>query len=194
MSLEQIVLNFGYPAIFVITFLEGETILLIGGFLAFGGYLELPWVMLVAFGGAMSGDQLYYYIGRLYGEKLFEKRPKWRPKTERAFHLLRRYQVGTILGFRFLYGIRIVMPFAIGASGILPLRYFLLNLTGAAIWAISFGMAGYLLADTLEILLQGIAHYERWVLVGIIGIAVLVWFYYRWSDKRRAKIKADPEI
>ena len=49
MTLESIVENYGYAALLVGTFLEGETILVIAGFLAHRGYLHLPWVFIVAF-------------------------------------------------------------------------------------------------------------------------------------------------
>ena len=48
-NLEILVSAYGYPALFIGTFLEGETILVIAGFLAHRGYLELPWVIVIAF-------------------------------------------------------------------------------------------------------------------------------------------------
>lgn len=45
MSLEYLIDTYGYPAILIGTFLEGETILVLGGIVAKLGYLKLPWVM-----------------------------------------------------------------------------------------------------------------------------------------------------
>lgn len=42
MSLEYLVTTYGYPVIAIGTFLEGESILVLGGFAAHSGYLELP--------------------------------------------------------------------------------------------------------------------------------------------------------
>ena len=70
MSLEELVANYGYLAIVIGTFLEGETILVLGGFAAHRGFLELPWVMLCAFLGSMAGDQTFFYIGRRNGGRL----------------------------------------------------------------------------------------------------------------------------
>ena len=39
--LEQILATYGYPALLIGTFLEGETILVLGGFLAHAGYLQI---------------------------------------------------------------------------------------------------------------------------------------------------------
>ena len=68
--LRSFVEAYGYYALLAGTFLEGETILLIGGLVAHLGYLDLPVVMLVAFIGSFSGDQLYFCIGRLKGREL----------------------------------------------------------------------------------------------------------------------------
>ena len=117
---------------------------------------NIKWLCVSAFVGSMCGDQLYYYIGRTKGPKFLEKRPHWKPKTDRAFKLLRRYQNLLILCFRFLYGIRIVTPFVIGASGIHPLRYIALNTIGAVIWAVSFAALGYTLGESFELLMAQI--------------------------------------
>ena len=70
---ENWVTHFGYMAILIGTFLEGETILVLGGFLAHRGYLHLPWVIASAFAGTFAGDQLYFYLGRFKGMKGLKK-------------------------------------------------------------------------------------------------------------------------
>ena len=184
MSLEQLVATYGYWAIFAGTFLEGETILVIGGFLAHRGHLELPWVIVSAFTGSLCGDQLYYYIGRRKGVGFLEKRPRWKAVSGRVLAMLRRHQVALILGFRFLYGLRTVTPFLIGAGGVPPLRYAVLNAIGAAIWAIAIGIAGYLLGHALELLLDEVKRYEYWVLACLAGAGALFWLVRRLKDRR----------
>jgi membrane protein DedA with SNARE-associated domain len=57
---ETILKTYGYWAIFIGTFAEGETILILGGIAAKLGYLALPWVILAAFVGGLCGDQLFF--------------------------------------------------------------------------------------------------------------------------------------
>jgi membrane protein DedA with SNARE-associated domain len=54
----------GYWVLFVGTFLEGEAILIMAGFLAFQGYLNVGGVIITAFAGSFLGDQFYFYLGR----------------------------------------------------------------------------------------------------------------------------------
>lgn len=177
-TLEHFVENYGYLAVVIGTLLEGETILIIAGFLAHRGYLDLSWVCVAAFVGTFCGDQLFFYLGRRRGPALIERRPAWRAKSQRVFELLRRHQVWVILGFRFLYGFRTVTPLIIGASRVPPLRFFALNGIGAAVWAAALGTLGYLLGQTLERILTEVRHYELQVLAGIAALGTLVWAVY----------------
>lgn len=58
MPLADLLREYGYYAVFLGTFLEGETVLVMAGFAAHSGYLQLPWVIAVA--GGTLGDQLYF--------------------------------------------------------------------------------------------------------------------------------------
>src|SRR6059058_2388420 len=116
MSIQDFIEAYGYWAVLVGTFLEGETILVLGGFAANRGYLDLPWVIVAAFLGSFSGDQLYFYLGRHYGRRIIAKRLSWQVSAEKVYRLLERHQTLLILTFRFMYGLRNVTPFALGAS------------------------------------------------------------------------------
>lgn len=176
MDLQQIIADWGYIALFVLTFFEGETVLIIAGFLANTGYLDLFWVILTAFCGTFAGDQTFFYLGRIKGIAFLEKRPTWHAKTDRVFELLKRYENWVILGFRFVYGIRNVTPFVIGASQISRLKFFLLNGSGALIWAISFGYFGYTFGNVAEAIIGHVVEYEKYILLVLIAVgAALFW-------------------
>jgi membrane protein DedA with SNARE-associated domain len=175
MSLETLISTYGYAAIGIGTFFEGETILLLGGFAAHRGYLELPWVIWSAFLGSLLGDQLYFYIGRTKGKAMLENRPALKAKSEKVFVLLNRHQTWLILGFRFLYGLRTLTPFLLGASRISPSRFFLLNSLGALAWAVSVGTVGYLFGQALEAVFGDIKKYELIVFSLLAAGGALFW-------------------
>lgn len=192
MNLEAFVSAYGYLAVFVGTFLEGETVLAIGGFFARQGYLELQWVIAVAFLGTLSADQLAFHLGRIQGAKILAARPRWRAKLERPLDLLHRHRIPLILGFRYVYGIRIVTPFAIGLSGVRPLLFLLLDLVGAAVWATAVASLGYLFGFSVELLIGRAKHYELWVVAGIAILGLAIWGVLRWR-RARAKKARGPE-
>jgi membrane protein DedA with SNARE-associated domain len=184
MSLESIIQTYGYWALIIGTFLEGETILVIGGFAAHRGYLSLPLVILAAFIGTLAGDQLYFFIGRKKGNAFLDKRPSWKPHMEKVHILLERYQALLILGFRFLYGLRTVTPFVLGMSRVKTANFIMLNIVGALVWAALFGTGGYLFGAALEIFLEDIKRYERLTFLGMFLAGLAVWALHLYQKYR----------
>jgi len=176
--MEELIATYGYPAIMLGTFFEGETIVLVAGYLASRDYLSLQWAIVFAFLGSWAGDSLYFFIGRRWGDKLLARRPQWRPAAQRALDLLHRYHAVFILSFRFLYGLRTVSPFVIGMSKVPTLRFLVLNLIASVIWASIFTTAGYLLGTALESVLSEVKHYELIVMGAIVAVGIIVWLVH----------------
>jgi membrane protein DedA with SNARE-associated domain len=175
MTIEAFIQQYGYAAVLVGTFLEGETVLVIGGFAAHRGYLDFPWVLMAAFTGSLLGDQLYFLLGRRYSNAILRRRPAWAPRIARAGQLIGRHRTLVILAFRFIYGLRTVIPFALGMSSV-PFRQFLfLNLVGALAWSVVVGTAGYLFGHVLELLLEDVRRYEMAIIALLALIGALVW-------------------
>jgi membrane protein DedA with SNARE-associated domain len=140
---ESLIIRFGYAAILLGTFLEGETVLIAGGVAAQHGLLQLPLVMLAAFVGGFVGDQTWFRVGGRIGKPLIERRPSLAAKAALATRALERWGTLFVLGFRFVYGIRTVSPLLLGAASYPARRFLLLNGIGALAWAVSFGYLGF---------------------------------------------------
>lgn len=184
--LEELVQTYGYLAILVGTFFEGEAIVILGGFLAHRGYLEIEGVIVIAFVGTCLGDSLYYWIGRRYGTRAMDWRPSLKRRLNRPFRLLERYDALFILSFRFIYGARSVSAIAIGMAGVRPLRFVSLNIVAAGIWAIAVGLGGYLFGAMLQTILGRIEQYDFWILGGMALMALAVWLLHVVRLRRRA--------
>ena len=185
--LQQFLQEFGYFALFLGTFFEGETILVLAGFLAFRGYMDLKLVMIVAFLGSYAGDQLWYFLGRKHGRKLLARKPRWQLMGDKALEHIRKHPDIWVLSFRFVYGLRTVMPVAIGLSGYPPGRYLLLNGIGAAIWASALATAASHVGAVLEGLLGSVKKYELWVLGALLVLGVCLWIRRRFKNARIAR-------
>lgn len=184
MSLQLLIQQYGYIVIAIGTFFEGETVLVLGGLAAQLGYLELPWVVLSAFGGTVCGDQLYFFIGRSRGRDLLARRPHWQRRAQRVFRILHRHQNLLLLGFRFLYGLRTVTPFVVGMSPVSTARFVSLNILSAAIWAIAVGALGYVFGSAIQTVLGDIKHYEVVILLSIAAAAAVTWGVSVWRRRR----------
>jgi membrane protein DedA with SNARE-associated domain len=188
MSLEQLIADYGYLAVLIITFIEGETIVILAGLAAHLGYLELYWVIAAAVAGSFSGDQFWYYIGRHWGPKVIAKRLSWQEGAEKVYKHLHRHQYWLILTFRFYYGLRNVTPFVVGAAHVPRLRFFLLNLIGAVVWAISFAYIGYLLGEASKLFIADLRHYGLYLLGALLLVGLLVWLTTLIRHRRKARV------
>jgi len=187
-NLEALIARFGLLAVGIGTFLEGETILVAAGAMAHRGLLSLPSVMCAAFVGSVMGDQLWFQLGRRYGQPFIAKRPKFAARTRVVEGWLHKYGASFVLGFRFLYGLRSVTPVLLGASDYSPLRFALLNVVGAAVWSVSFGYLGYGVGASLSGLLTRPGEVEELLLAALlVGAAIIA---LTWRARRRARVAA----
>jgi len=179
MSVEELLSNYGYLALFVGTFLEGETILLVAGYLASMGHLDLTYCIIAAFLGSLSGDQFAFYIGRWKGKAIIEKRESWRKSANKLHKLIERYHELIVLCFRFFYGLRNVTPFYLGTTGLGSIKFLLLNATGAFVWALSFGFAGFLFGSVVERFMTNVKHIQMVIIGGVLVTACVIWLIRR---------------
>src|SRR5213592_856080 len=82
MDLGAVIHSYGGPVLFVWAWLQGEAAVIVGGSLARQGYW--PWwaVSLVASLPAIVGHQVYFHIGRRYGDALLARLPARSQRSE----------------------------------------------------------------------------------------------------------------
>jgi len=163
---------YGYPFVFLGTVFEGETVLALAGFAAHRGFLRLALVIAVAALGGFVGDQLWFEVGRRAGPRVVARFPRLAPGLERMHRLLARRPDATVLGIRFVYGLRSVGPIALGMSEIPRLRFLALNALGAVVWAALFASLGWLLGEALERVLGDLRRVEGAVFLAILAIGL----------------------
>jgi len=186
--LETFLAKYGYIAIVMGTAFEGETIMIMGGFSAHRGYLELlPWVVLAGFVGNFIQNMIYFVLGRRYGNRMLEKHPDWKPRLQQVNGWLERFQSLLSIGLRFVPGFRTIGGVAIGMSDVSTGRFIFLNLIGAVLWAVVIGFLGYLCGHVLELIMGDIKHLEVPILFGIAVVGGLLFFIHR---RRRGKVPA----
>jgi membrane protein DedA with SNARE-associated domain len=186
MSIAHLVTEYGYGALFVGSLLEGETVLLLAGMAANQGLLSFPLVVVIAFCGGTIGDQVLFQVGRRHGAALLRQWPTMAVRAEPVGQLIRRHQNKLIFGVRFMYGLRLVGPIAIGMSEVSAARFAVFNLLGAAVWAPLVSGVGYLFGQTLSWLIADLGRYELIALLVLVA-AVAAVLGVRWLRTRRQR-------
>jgi membrane protein DedA with SNARE-associated domain len=91
-----------------------------------------------------------------------------------------------MIGFRFVYGIRILTPIVLGMNHkIKASRFLVLNTIGAIVWSVIISIGGYLFGEALHILIKDIKQYELRIIIGILIVGLLAWILRRLIGKNR---------
>jgi len=184
MSPELLLQKFGYLAVFVGTFLEGETILVLAGFFAERQYLRLPLVIACAAGGAYVGHVFWFWLGRTQGMRLLDRFPRMKKHFGRGIRIFERYGAPAIFITQWLYGLRITCAVIIGLSRISTLKFLVYEAITCVVWAIIIASAGFVFGTAVERILGRAAHIERYGLIALLVIGIGMWLYHRWKEKR----------
>ena len=188
-DLESLIAAYGYYALFVGTCLEGETIMVLAGIAAREKVLELPWVIVLGFLGSLTGDQTIFFISRMWGRRILARFPWLQPRLQKVNLMLERHGTWYIISFRFFYGLRNPTPFVIGLSSVPTGKFILLNVLGAALWAITLGVLGYLFGALAENILMDL----KWVILSVAGVGVIIWIVRHLLLRRaRHRVKQQP--
>ncbi|MEL6578444.1 MAG: DedA family protein [Cyanobacteria bacterium J06621_12] len=193
-TLQELARLYGYWAVFVGIAIEnmgiplpGETIVIVGGFLAGSGELNYWWVLGSAIAGAVLGDNFGYWVGRFGGWKLVVKIGTiFRLQEQQLEQVKDRYSQNAVQAVFFGRFVTLLRIFAGPLAGItrMPYKQFLLcNFGGAAVWATTIVSAAFFLGKvvSLEQIVGWIAQIGivSLLVIVVIVLAPIVWEYGR---------------
>lgn len=171
----------GYPGLALVVFLEtgamvfflpGDSLLVMAGFYAAKGDLNLALLNLLLAPLAILGDACSYAIGRRMGPQLFQN-PKARllkPQHLAAAQAFYDKHGGrAIILARFVPVVRTFVPIIAGIAGMQYRRFATYNAVGGLAWVASMTCLGTLLAHVMP----GAVDHAEIVVVGVVAISLL---------------------
>jgi len=179
---QQFVEQYGYWAVFIWTFIEGESVFIAAAALAAAGLLT-PWkVIVVAACGAFVGHIVFFMIGRWKGIAVIEAIPFLKRHYPKANMILDQYAHWSIFIFQYLYGTRLVAAIMFGCSSIGFARFALLQVVNCLSWALIIYTAGHLLG------MAGMAILHRFGVAGLVVVLLVAlvvggWMYFRYGHR-----------
>ena len=185
--MEEFLRQYGPIGIFLGAGFEGQTALIVGGILARQQILQLWLVLVCATAGSGLVDHLLFVAGRRFRTHRWVVRATQQVAFARALTFIEKYPTSYILAFRFIFGLRVASPIAIGVSQVPTWRFAVLNIAGAVIWATAFTLAGFVFGEAIHNLLGKGHHAGRWTLItaGALVMAVGIIWTVRFMLRRR---------
>jgi membrane protein DedA with SNARE-associated domain len=194
--------HWGYLVIFLGAMLEsaaflgllipGEGLVLVAGFFAAQGLLDLGDLIVIVTLGAVLGDNIGYEMGRRIGRPALEHYGSRfglsHARIERAQAFFARHGGKAVFLGRFVGFARALVPFLAGSSRMRYWEFFSYNVLGAALWSPTILLLGYFVGASWQ-------KAERWIgrasaILGgcVVFIVLLVWLW-RWAVRHEAAIK-----
>lgn len=184
--------DWGYVVIFLVVaiecaaafFLPGETLVLIGGFFAAEGELELGTLIVVVAVAAVLGYCAGYALGQKFGRarlirygKRFGVKEKHFQRVEIFFE---RYGGTAIFFGRFTSFMRAFVAMVAGMSGMRFSRFLFFNISGGIAWSITFTLIGYCVGAAWPVA-------EHWIARTALLVFLVIFIGGSWFWSRREK-------
>ena len=177
--------TYGYIGLFLYSLGGGFVALIGAGVLSFMGKMDLTLVILIAFIANSIGDVLLFYMARYQKSVMMEGLRKHRRKLALAHVLMKRYGSWIILFQKFIYGVKTLIPVAIGLTKYDFKKFAVLNVLSAAVWALAFGLGSYYSGSALVKVAELIGD-KPWIApLVLVVFGGSLWFYMEKATKKR---------
>ncbi|HET8583372.1 MAG TPA: DedA family protein [Jatrophihabitans sp.] len=183
-------LCFGEAAILLGMVLPGETALLVAGVFCQRGVLDLPLMIVIAFGCAVAGDSVGFEFGKKFGPPLRRSRlGRWVGEHRWAMvdGFIHRHGGKAVLFGRLTALFRALVPSMAGMSGMRYRVFIVWNVIGGAIWAPGCVLLGYAFSTSLGVVGQALT----WAPFAIIGVVLVIYLLIHLRKRKREKAEAE---
>lgn len=179
--------TYGYIGLFLYSLGGGFVALIGAGVLSFMGKMDLSLSIAIAFLANALGAVLLFYMARYQKSVMIEGIKKHRRKLALAHIMMKKYGSWIILFQKFIYGIKTLIPIAIGLTKYDFKKFLILNVLSSAAWALSIGLGSYYSGNALVKTAQTIAE-NPWIApLVLVSVGGTLWFYLTQATKKRVK-------
>ena len=178
--MEDLIRDWGYIILFLYSFGGGFLALVVAGILSFSGELNIFVTIIVAGVANFVGDQFLFTLARKNKDQAKQMMQKHRRKIAMAHLLMRRYGSWVIFLQKYIYGIKTLIPLAMGLTKYDYKKFFLFNIFATALWAIFIGTAAYMMGDLVYTYIE---EFKSYGLAVVAAILLTVFFFFRKLNK-----------
>jgi undecaprenyl-diphosphatase len=181
-------------AFFVGLVAPGEFMVILGGFIAGQGHVNVFLLGAIVFVCAAAGDTTSFVLGRRLGRGFLLRHGPQFGISEKRLAQVERFFEGnagkTILIGRFLGLVRALAPFLAGASRVPAKRFLAFDYPAAAIWSVTFVALGYVFWQSFDSVVS-FAKKGAYALGAVVALVVAAVMAFRWLEvpDNRARLR-----
>ena len=179
--------TYGYIGLFLYSLGGGFVALVGAGVLSYMGKMDLGTSLAVAFVANALGDVLLFYMARYQKTMMMEGIRKHRRKLALSHVMMKKYGSWIILIQKFVYGIKTLIPIAIGLTKYDFKKFAILNVASSVVWTLVVGLGSYYSGEPLIKVAELIGE-KPWIApLVLVVFAGSLWLYMEKATKKQKK-------
>lgn len=177
--------TYGYVILFLYSFGGGFFALVAAGILSYAGKMDITVSITVAFIANFIGDTVLFYIARYNKSIIMPYIKKHRRKLALSSVMMKKYGDKIIFFQKFIYGVKTLVPIAIGFTRYDFKKFTIYNLISALVWALVFGLGSFYAGKYLMKIVLYLKNH-----IWITPVILVVLFYLMWVYMEKATKKS----
>mgnify|MGYP001466235641 CR=1 FL=1 len=179
--MEQFIQDWGYIALFLYSFGGGFLALAIAGAFSFDGTLNIYITVIVAAVANIVGSQFLFFMAKNnknYAQNMMNNHKR---KVALVQLLFRKYGLFVIIIQKYIYGIKTLVPLAMGITKYSALKFTIFNAMAAILWACVIGYASFTAG---EFILNLSEDFKYVGLFTVVVIFLLITYAFKKIEKK----------
>ena len=181
----ELLLSYRYVIVFLGSIFEGDATLLCASFLARREVMSFGAVLATAAAATTLFNELVFYVSRKKGKAFLQKRMDRHPRYQRVQRWVLRRSIVLLLFSRYIFGLRMAIPMACGATGMRAVTFSFVNIAGAVLWVVPVGLVGYFVGNAVEAFWHEMRPWEWHIACATV---VLVTGLLAWKDPELRRV------
>jgi len=167
----------GYIGLFFYSLGGGYLGLVTAGILSYAGSLDITTSIVIAIVANFLGDTMLFYMMRFNKAEMMGYIKKHRRKLALAHILLKRHGDKAVVIQKFLYGIKTLIPMAIGLTKYDFKRFTIINIFASIFWGLVVGLAAFYSGKALLPIINYMSEHLI-ITLGVLAIFLGTFFLY----------------
>ncbi len=179
--------TYGYLVVFLYSLGGGMVAIIAAGVLAHLGKMDITVSIVLAAAANTIGDTLLFYVSRYNRAAVMPYLAKHKRKLAFSQILFKKHGNKIIFFKKFIYGLKTLVPLAIGLTKYSFAKFSVINIVSAVVWAVLLGLGSFYAGEAFERAGNFLGE-NGWLMpVGMLSLLATVWIYLKKATTKKRR-------